>query len=52
MKHSRFKIQESSEYSVDLCEGVTFTPLKGKEPNLFHRTMQRLILGFKWKKNS
>lgn len=31
---------------------VYYTPDEGKEPNWFHRKMQELILGFKWRKNS
>ena len=31
-------------------EGITFRPLAGKEPNWFHRTMQRLVFGVKWRK--
>ena len=30
--------------------GLVYTPLEGKEPNWFHRKMQELILGFKWRK--
>jgi hypothetical protein len=29
---------------------VVFTPLKGQAPNWFHRKMQELCFGFKWRK--
>ena len=29
---------------------VVFTPAKGQEPNWFHRKMQELCFGVKWKK--
>lgn len=29
---------------------LVLTPTKGNEPNWFHRNMQELILGFKWRK--
>jgi len=30
--------------------GAVYNPSEGNEPNWFHRKMQELILGFKWKK--
>lgn len=30
--------------------GIVFTPAEGSEPNWFHRKMQELCFGFKWKK--
>ena len=30
--------------------GLTFVPTKGNEPNWFHREMQELCFGFKWRK--
>lgn len=27
-----------------------YTPLAGKEPNAFHRLMQRLVLGIRWER--
>jgi hypothetical protein len=30
--------------------GVVFTPAEGSEPNWFHRKMQELCFGFKWRK--
>ncbi len=30
--------------------GVVFTPSEGREPNRFHRWMQELCFGFKWRK--
>ncbi|TGQ23895.1 hypothetical protein EN863_064620 [Mesorhizobium sp. M00.F.Ca.ET.220.01.1.1] len=31
--------------------GVVFRPAKGCEPNAFHRLMQRLAFGIKWRRN-
>lgn len=30
--------------------GLSYRPIKGDEPNWFHRLMQRLILGHVWEK--
>lgn len=30
--------------------GLTLTVIEGKEPNWFHRKMQELCFGFKWRK--
>ena len=35
---------------IDGPNGVTYTPTKGNEPNWFHRKMQELCFGFKWRK--
>ena len=40
---------ELSKWSLKISN-FTYTPLKGEEPNWFHRKMQYLILGFKWVK--
>jgi len=42
---------ESSEWKCTIVEGTSLRPLKGKEPNWFHRFMMKLILGFKWEKD-
>jgi hypothetical protein len=44
------KQPEKSEWTLH-CANIIYTPDKGKEPNWFHRKMQELILGFKWRKN-
>lgn len=43
------------EYSAWRCElfgggvnGIVWYPLKGQEPNRFHRFMQRLCFGCRW----
>lgn len=49
-------LQEELEFSEWKCQvfgvedGITLHPKKGKEPNLFWRMMQYLILGNKWTK--
>lgn len=47
------KLPEYSEWTCHLfgdVAGLTYRPLKGKEPNWFWRTTQYLILGHKWVK--
>ena len=48
------KLPEYSEWKCHVLGGkeygVTYTPLKGKEPNWFWRMTQYLILGHKWVK--
>jgi hypothetical protein len=44
---------KSSDWQCHLFgskRGLVYTPFEGQEPNWFHRKMQELILGFKWKK--
>lgn len=41
---------KSSNWSCYMAD-IIWTPAEGKEPNWFHRLMQELILGFKWRKN-
>ena len=53
-------ILSSTEYSEWHChlfggidgDGLTWTPLKGKEPNRFWRWMQYLCFGNRWVKTS
>jgi hypothetical protein len=40
---------EPSEWQMR-CSGVVYRPSKGKEPNGFHRLMQRLAFGFRWER--
>ena len=49
--HLSFSIPKKSAWTMN-CGNVYYTPNEGKEPNWFHRKMQELILGFKWRKNS
>lgn len=30
---------------------IVYQPIKGREPNWFHRKMQELCFGFQWRKN-
>lgn len=47
-----FKMPEPSDWELVIGGeyGIIYTPTKGKEPNRFHRFMQGLVLGFKWRK--
>jgi hypothetical protein len=44
-------IPKYSKWKVKIAGSLVLVPLEGKEPNAFHRLMQRLILGFKWEKS-
>lgn len=44
-------IPERSNWTVQLLGNVYYTPEKNKEPNGFHRKMQELCFGVKWRKN-
>lgn len=44
------KMPERSEWTLR-CANICYTPDKGKEPNWFHRKMQEVCFGFKWRKN-
>jgi hypothetical protein len=55
-----FKLPEKSEWKVwlmgdykkkGLYGAIVYHPIKGQEPNWFHRKMQELCFGFQWRKN-
>jgi hypothetical protein len=51
---TQYRSLELPKYSKWYCEhfpGYVVRPLEGKEPNRFHRYMQRLLLGWKWTKD-
>lgn len=41
------QVPEASDWQCDIG-GMTFIPVKGKEPNWFWRMTQHLALGMKW----
>jgi hypothetical protein len=43
-------LPEYSEWQVELMQGTVLRPLKGREPNAFHRFMQSICFGFVWRK--
>ena len=45
------KIPKKSEWSMYVAD-ITYNPPEGMEPNWFHRKMQELCFGFKWRKNN
>jgi hypothetical protein len=47
-----FKTRERSSTWYCQVAGCNYFPPKGDEPNWFRRLMQRLILGFKWRKQT
>ena len=46
-----FHLPEYSEWSCYLLENTIFTPVKDDVPNRFHRWMQELCFGVKWRKS-
>ena len=46
------KWPERSEWKCHLTGDTVYRPIKGKEPNKFHRLMQGLVFGFKWVKSA
>ena len=45
-----FHIPKPSEWRC-IAFGVTYRPMKGHQPNWFHRQMCRLLLGVRWVKD-
>jgi hypothetical protein len=43
---------ERSKWKCHLTGDTVYHPMKGKEPNRFHRLMQRIVFGFKWVKSA
>lgn len=41
---------EYSDWELIFCGNIRWRPLKGKEPNRFHRFMQKLCFGVEWHK--
>jgi len=48
----KFYEPEKSEWKCYLTGDTVYHPMKGAEPNRFHRFIQRLLLGFKWVKST
>ncbi len=45
------KVPEYSNWQATIAGNmIVWRPEKGREPNAFHRLMQRLILGIKWER--
>lgn len=40
------------DHNKSQCGAIVFQPVKGQEPNWFHRKMQELCFGFQWRKKS
>jgi len=40
----------SDEWEAVIFGDITFTPIKGGEPNWFHRYMQQLAFGIVWRR--
>jgi hypothetical protein len=48
-----FEAPKQSEWEAVLLggdDGIRFRPAQGQEPNWFHRKMQQLVFGVKWRK--
>lgn len=46
-----FSMPKKSKWTVELFGNTYYNPDEGKEPNWFHRKMQELVFGFKWRKS-
>jgi hypothetical protein len=44
------KIRESSDWRMWFAPDCYWVPVKGGEPNWFHRWMQQLAFGVKWER--
>ena len=38
------------DFNKEPCGQIVYHPIKGTEPNWFHRKMQELCFGFQWRK--
>jgi hypothetical protein len=55
IKLNTINIPKPSNWECRLIDGpmgVTYVPTEGSVPNWFHRKMQQLCFGFKWRKRS
>lgn len=49
LRYTKFELPKQSDWQCKFMD-FTYVPNKGKEPNRFHRFMQRVLLGVKWSK--
>jgi hypothetical protein len=47
---SEWKVWLMGDYGKSPHGAIVYQPNKGQEPNWFHRKMQELCFGFKWRK--
>lgn len=47
--YTKFRLPERSEWECRFMD-FTYIPTKESEPNRFHRFMQMVLLGVKWRK--
>lgn len=50
MDNTVLEIERGSDWEAHLLDKLIFRPHENCQPNWFHRKMQYLILGIKWKK--
>lgn len=48
-QYATLSMPKNSDWTAAFA-GITYTPVEGKEPNWFHRFMQRLCFGIVWSK--
>ena len=54
LKGATLNIPKASKWQCTLIggpNGAVYNPSEGNEPNWFHRKMQELCFGFKWRKS-
>lgn len=47
---SEWKVWLMGDHGSGLPGAIVYHPIKGREPNWFHRKMQELCFGFQWRK--
>ena len=51
-ERSEWKVWLMGDYGKSQHGAIVYQPIKGQEPNWFHRKMQELCFGFQWRKNT
>jgi hypothetical protein len=49
-QRSEWRVWLMGDYGQNQHGAIVYQPIKGQEPNWFHRKMQELCFGFQWRK--
>jgi hypothetical protein len=49
-ERSEWRVWLMGDYGKSQHGAIVYQPIKGQEPNWFHRKMQELCFGFQWRK--
>ena len=49
-ERSEWRVWLMGDYGKSQHGAIVYQPVKGQEPNWFHRKMQELCFGFQWRK--